>query len=85
MSTKAIEVRDRSADTWIKVLGLVAVITLPLVGAIGGSLIRGQERTNEQLANLNGYFKTHESRISRNELDISSNSKKIYTLEGLIK
>ena len=83
------EVRDRPTEIWIKVLSLVAIITLPLIGAIGNSLIQGQERTNKELSKMNAFLQTHESRISRNESDIneinvkvSGNSERIYKLEG---
>ena len=84
------EVRDRPAEIWIKVLSLVAIVTLPLIGVIGSSLIQGQERMNEELSEMNAYLQTHESRISRNEVDIreinvkvSGNSERIYKLKGV--
>lgn len=83
------EVRDRPAEIWIKVLSLVAIVTLPLIGVIGNSLIEGQERTNNELSKINAYLQTHESRISRNEADLKEinvkvlgNSERIYKLEG---
>jgi hypothetical protein len=75
------EVRDRPTEVWIKVLSFIAVITLPLIGAIGNSLIDGQERMNKELSRMNGYLQTHESRISRNEQDISANSARLYKIE----
>ena len=83
------EVRDRPTEIWIKVLSLVAIVTLPLIGVIGNSLIQGQERMNEELSEMNAYLQTHESRISRNEVDIkeinvkvNGNSERIYKLKG---
>lgn len=83
------EVRDRPAEIWIKVLSLVAIITLPLIGVIGSSLIRGQEKMTDEISKMNAYLRTHEIRISRNEKDIeevrtlsSGNSDRIYKLEG---
>lgn len=73
------EVSDRPVELWIKIVGLVALFTFPLIGTIGGWLIRGQDKTNIELSKLNGYLATHESRISRNEVDISSNSMEIGT------
>ena len=83
------EVRDRPAELWIKVLSLVAVITLPLIGVIGKSLIDGQNRMTEEISKMNAFLQTHESRISRNEDDIkeinvkvNGNSERIYKLKG---
>jgi hypothetical protein len=87
--TMPTEVRDRPAEIWIKILSLIAVITLPLIGIIGSSLIDGQERMNKELSRMNGFLQTHESRISRNELDIrawgdisSENSSRLSKMEG---
>lgn len=63
-------VEDRPVEIWMKVLSLVAMITLPLIGVIGNSLITGQERMNQQLGKLNAFLQQHEARISRNESDI---------------
>ena len=83
------EVRDRPAEIWIKVLSLVAIVTLPLIGVIGNSLIDGQNRMTEEISKMNAYLQTHESRISRNESDINEinvkvlgNSEMIYKLKG---
>lgn len=90
------EVRDRPAELWIKVLGLVAVVTMPLIGVIGTIIIDGQKTTNVELKNLNekmntynAELKTHASRISRNETDIqetnvkvNEHAQRIYQLEG---
>lgn len=82
-------VEDKSAELWIKVLSLVAVVTLPLIGVIGSSLIDGQKKMTEELSSLNAYLQTHEVRISRNEKEIeyvkqisSKNSSRLYNLEG---
>lgn len=84
------EVRDRPAETWIKVLSLVALVTLPLISVIGNSLINGQAKTIEEISKLNAFLQTHESRISRNENDIkeinvkvSGNSEMIYKIKGV--
>lgn len=75
------EVRDRTADTWIKAIG---VIIIPLIGVIGMLFLGNQEktfqavnRTNEALHEINNklnmynaLLQTHTSKISRNELDI---------------
>lgn len=89
-------VSDKPAELWIKVLSLVAMITIPLVAVIGGLLITGQKETNAELKNitekLNAYnaeLKTHASRITRAESDVKEvrgvskeNSDRIYILEG---
>jgi len=83
------EVRDRPTEIWVKLLGIIAVFTFPLIGTIGTLLIQGQLKTNEELSEMNGYLQTHESRISRNEKDIrhvwsvsAENLERIYKLEG---
>jgi len=83
------EVRDRPTEIWVKLLGIIAVFTFPLIGTIGTLLIQGQLKTNEELSKMNGYLQTHESRISRNEQDIkdwsniaSDNSARLYRIEG---
>jgi len=89
MKPEPSEVRDRPTEVWIKILSLIAVFTLPLIGAIGNSLIDGQNKMVEEMSKLNAYLQTHESRISRNERDIkeiniisNGNSKWIYELRG---
>ena len=88
------EVRDRPAELWIKVLSLVAVVTLPLISGIGYFLIHGQEetnnaleRTNEALQRMsdkmnqyNAQLQTNASRISRNEEDIKNVNKDVKEL-----
>ena len=83
-------------ELWIKVITLVAIITLPLVSTIGGFIIQGQNemtagqrKTNEELSKINGYLLTHENRISRTESDVKEisvkvlgNTERIYKLEG---
>lgn len=71
------EVADRPAELWIKVLGLVAIVTLPLIGVIGGFLIDGQKETNVSLGKINDAITTfsvklenHNGRISRVERDV---------------
>ncbi len=75
----------RSLDLWFKAIGLFisffALITIPLITTIGSQVIQGQEKTNVLLTQLIASDKTQDSRIMRNEADISKNSAKIYTLE----
>ena len=86
------EVRDRTADTWIKAIG---IIIIPLIGVIGVMFLDNQEKVyqavnrtnaalheiNNKLNMYNAQLQTHSSKISRNEKDISSNSTRIYSLE----
>jgi len=74
-----VKVEDRPVELWIKVLSLVAMITLPLIGIIGNSLISGQERMNQQLGKLNAFLQQHEARISRNEQDIERINQALFT------
>ena len=77
MNEKVTQVNDRPAELWIKVLSLVAMITLPLVGVIGSFLIDGQKETNSSLEKINNAItsfsvklENHDGRISRVEDDV---------------
>jgi len=50
------EVRDRTADTWIKAIG---VIIIPLVGIIGALFLDGQGKTNDALNKINDKLNTY--------------------------
>lgn len=96
MNKEVTQVADRPAELWIKVLGLVAILTLPLIGVIGSMIIDGQNKTNTALEKIfdtlnayNAIHANHANRILRNEIDIKdiedmmkSSSKRIYKLEG---
>ena len=82
MKEEVSEVRDRSADLWIKMLFFITAIAVGLVAYMGDRFIGGQDKMNTELKSMNGFLQTHESRISRNEDDISANSDRIFILEG---
>jgi len=65
------EVRDVPAEVWIKVLSFITLTAVGLVGYIGDRVIDGQDSMNNELKSMNGFLQTHETRISRNEKDIS--------------
>ena len=100
MSDKAheveIPVKDRSGDKWIKIIGLVALLTFPLIGTIGklilddmGKIAERQAATINTLNRINVSIGTYGGRISRAEKDISEInikvdgiSERVYKLEG---
>lgn len=79
---KMVDVRDGPAELWIKVLSLVALVTLPLISVIGNSLITGQKEMNHELSKISGIMQTIESRVSRNEMDIKDNRSSIKLLNN---
>ena len=86
---KPLSVSDRPAEVWIKVLSLVALITLPLIGVIGTMVINNLERINNTITAYSTRLENHEGRISRSESDVKAvldvqadYGKRIYKLEG---
>ena len=82
-----IPVKDRSGDRWIKIIGLVALFTFPLVGTIGNLILgkmddmgKRQDMTLQAVGKINVFLGTHEIRIERNIKDISGIDKK-FTLK----
>ena len=95
--TEVTEVKDKTTDRWTTIIGLVALVTLPLVGVIGGRILNSMDkivdtqlRTLESVSEINGHLKAYDSRISRTEKDVEEihvivddHSQRIYKLEGL--
>jgi len=93
------EVSDRPVELWIKVVGLVALFTFPLIGTIGTIFISGQNDTNKALSKMSEMMSQYNTELqivktitSRNSEDIKINkssiglnSSQIYNLKGLIK
>ena len=78
------EVTDKVADRWIKIIGLVALFTFPLIGTIGKLILNNMDEisarqvlTIDQLGKINGFLGTHESKISRNTQDIQDINVKV--------
>lgn len=62
------EVRDRPAELWIKVIGLVAMVTLPLIGLIGTLVLR---TLDDMSANISAMRKDLSSVTT--SVDVNSN------------
>lgn len=90
------EVQDKSAELWIKVIGLVAVITFPLIGVIGTLALRSLDEINRNIAKMQDTisqlsigYKTIETRLDilssdskDHTINIQSNTQRIIKLEG---
>lgn len=91
-----IPVKDRSGDRWIRIIGLVALFTFPLVGTIGKLILNKmdemskiQTTTIKTLNHISVSIGTYGDRITRSEKDITEInvkvdgiSKIVYKLEG---
>jgi len=82
---KTMNVSDKKAELWIKIIGLVAMISLPVLGGMGKLYLDAQERSlvelkavNRQLNALTGLFKAIEPRVSRNERDIEVLNEEVF-------
>lgn len=89
-AAKPLQVMDRPAEIWIKLLFAVTTIAVVLIGYMGNRLIEGQDRTTEAVSKINGSLQTFKSRISRNEKEIEEikvkvdgNTQEIYKLKGV--
>jgi peptidoglycan hydrolase CwlO-like protein len=90
------EVRDRPAELWIKFLGFVAIVTVPLISVIGYMVIdelkeqnQNQKEMSRELSNINGHIKTFVSEIAalKNDVEnisirVDGNTREIYKLKG---
>ena len=93
------EVQDKPVELYIKILTLLAVITLPAFGTIGTMLISGQrENTAEirkmasEMADLSKTFSGQSVQINQNKEDVhridvklDKTIDRVYTLEGAYK
>lgn len=71
MSDKDVrEVIDKTTDRWIKIVGILAAITLPLFSGIGAIIIYELKEIRKEVNHANVRFENHEGRISRNSSDI---------------
>ena len=91
------QVQDKPTEVWIKLLFFITAIAVGLIAYMGNrfivnqdELIKGQNRTTEEVGKINGNLQTYGSRITRNEIDIQelhsisdTNSERIYKLEGI--
>ena len=89
------QVQDKPTEVWIKLLFAMTSFAVILLGYMGDrfinnqdELIKGQNRTTEEVGKINGNLQTYGSRISRTESDVkeirstvSDHSKRIYKLE----
>ncbi len=84
------QVQDKPTEVWIKLLFGITSFAVLLLGYMGDrfignqdKLIEGQNRTTDEVGKINGNLQAYKSRITRNERDISSNSDRIFILEGV--
>ena len=91
------QVQDKPTEVWIKLLFAITAIAVALIAYMGDrfitnqdELIKGQNRTTEEVGKINGNLQTYGSRISRTESDVkeirsvvSDHSQRIYKLEGI--
>ena len=84
------QVQDKPTEVWIKLLFGITSFAVLLLGYMGDrfignqdKLIDGQNRTTDEVGKINGNLQAYKSRITRNERDISSNSDRIFILEGV--
>ena len=73
-----IPVRDRAGDKWIKIIGLVALFTFPLIGTIGKLILNNMDDMGERqtmiieaINKINISVGVYDGRITRNEKDIT--------------
>jgi Na+-translocating ferredoxin:NAD+ oxidoreductase RnfG subunit len=90
------EVRDRTADLWIKLLFFITTIAVGLVAYVGDRVIKGQDKMAEgqvemikEVVKLRFHFKSIDGRVSRVEnsdkeqnVRINDNFKEINILKG---
>jgi hypothetical protein len=88
--------RGRTADRWVKIIGLVALFTTPMIGIISKLMLNYMDQISERqsmtikaINNINVSIGTYGGRLSRAEKDIKEISvdvkeitKRVYKLEG---
>ena len=68
--TKALQVSDRPAEIWIKLLFFITAIAVALTAYMGDRVIQSVDRTTEEVSKINVSISSFDDRISRNERDI---------------
>ena len=64
------EVRDRPAETSVRLLVGVTTLAVALIAYFGDRFIHGQDELIREVSKINVSLSTFDSRISRNEADI---------------
>lgn len=90
--TRTANVQDRQAENGIKLINVIASLTLLMIGGFGAWIGSNIEKMKNDMQVFSGIVQTLESRVSRNEKDIQkvdgktdSIQTQIYTLQGDIK
>jgi len=70
-------VSDRPLEMWMKIVGLVALFTFPLIGALGAVAVHELAQINTSLSKINDFIITatgndamHSGKIMRLENDV---------------